>query len=498
MPVPSISATQQALVGQTIDNGSLRLLDILGCGGFGAVFRAIAPKSRGTSATRVFAVKVIAKKSGERGHEQMRELAYHKRVSSHPNIATLHRHFKDSTFIYVVLEAVLGGDLFTAVVDKALFFYDEGLTKKIFVQILDAVAWCHSRGVYHRDLKPENVLLSANGLHAYLTDFGLATENKFSSTFGVGSRAYMSPQVINEDMDEYDYSTPHNDIWALGCIFMNMLAGCGLWKRAVLADRSFMLFLNDPDFLHEALPITKSAGGILRRVFTMDTAKRISLAELRTAVLEIDRLYLTPEELELATEEVQEIADRAIQLRIAAMESETDYNSYIGSSRSRASFGKSQCIDGPTLVNASPSPGPPTVAPPSHPSAISKIGRPASITGATQSCLAPPSLVPALLASQCLIPNVVHSVLDSASSISSTPSTPSETTSSAPITPETHAVADAHVTSGNRSMEDLALPPSAACDGVITSAFKLDDPIPKKARQDADDFMSRILHELRE
>ncbi|KZV64876.1 kinase-like protein, partial [Peniophora sp. CONT] len=292
--------------GQTIDNGSLRLLDTLGCGGFGAVFRAIAPKGRGPSNTRVFAVKVIAKKSDPRAaQEQMRELAYHKRVSSHPNVVTLHRHFSDSTFIYVVLDVVLGGDLFTAIVDKATYYCNEGLTKKIFVQILDAVAWCHSRGVFHRDLKPENVLLSSNGLHAYLTDFGLATENKISKTFGVGSRAYMSPQVINEDLDCDSYSTPHNDIWALGCVLLNMLAGCGLWKRAVYADRTFMLYRQDRNLLHEALPITKSAGRILRRVFTMDPAKRISLAHLRVAVIEVDRLYLTADELNLATEEVQ-------------------------------------------------------------------------------------------------------------------------------------------------------------------------------------------------
>ena len=197
MPVPSVSAAQQTLVGQTIDNGSLRLLDILGCGGFGAVFRAIAPKRHGNS-TRVFAVKVIANKAEERAREeQLRELVYHKRVSSHPNVVTLHRYFNDSSFIFVVLDAVLGGDLFTAVVDKALFFCDEGLTRKVFVQILDAVAWCHSQGVYHRDIKPENILLSGNGLHAYLTDFGLATENEFSRTFGIGSRAYMSPRALS-------------------------------------------------------------------------------------------------------------------------------------------------------------------------------------------------------------------------------------------------------------------------------------------------------------
>ena len=193
MVAPTVSSAQAAMVGKSIDNGSLRLLDIVGCGGFGAVYRAYEPKSY-VNDSKIYAVKVVAKKKEGSGRlTQLRELAFHMEVSFHPHIVSFHRAFSDSENRYIVLEAISGGDLFSAITEKAIYLCEEELTKMVFLQLIDALAFCHAKGIFHRDIKPENVLVSADGRHWYLSDFGLATDSVRSASFKMGSKGYMSP-----------------------------------------------------------------------------------------------------------------------------------------------------------------------------------------------------------------------------------------------------------------------------------------------------------------
>lgn len=187
-----ISQPVHSMVGTVLDGGFLHVLDILGSGGFGVVHRAI---DTSTGHACQVAVKIIQKKRNRKIPRAalLRELALHSHVSDHPNIVTYHRAFEDSQNIYVVCDVHLGGDLFGIVTEKSVYYRNDALIKSAFTQLLDAVIYCHNKGVAHRDLKPENVLCDDDGSKLFLTDFGLATENKFSSTFGVGSSFYMAP-----------------------------------------------------------------------------------------------------------------------------------------------------------------------------------------------------------------------------------------------------------------------------------------------------------------
>jgi serine/threonine protein kinase len=176
------SASATRFLGQTIDNGALRIEAILGAGSFGVVYRAVDTRSGDH-----YAVKRV-----EKTNFVNRETELHKRVSFHPNILTFHREIDAGRYVFFVYD-LCAGDLHS-VIRKFTFVREDELIKSVFVQIIDALDFCHSRGVYHRDLKPENILVSSQtgDIEVFLADFGLATTNKMTAS-SCGTPCYMSP-----------------------------------------------------------------------------------------------------------------------------------------------------------------------------------------------------------------------------------------------------------------------------------------------------------------
>ena len=164
MPYPK-SASQ--FLGQIIDNGALIIVAILGAGQFGVVYRAFD-----TSTGVQYAVKRI---KGRSENNLTCERQLHARVSAHPNALTFHREIHEGSYTFFVYN-LCAGDLYS-VIKKAAFFREDELIKRVFLQIVDALSYCHKRGIYHRDLKPENILVSAESgdIDVFVADFGLAT-----------------------------------------------------------------------------------------------------------------------------------------------------------------------------------------------------------------------------------------------------------------------------------------------------------------------------------
>ena len=176
-------------VGTLIDGGTLELVEILGIGGHAYVYRAI--DTRDHAYERSYAVKCLVT-SGRWAALQreiyIREIALHQIVSAHPGIVTLHRVVEQGDRIYIIMDYAPDHDLSTQI----RYLGDEVLIKDVFLQLLDAVEYCHSLGIYHRDLKSENILCFDNGQIA-IADFGLATTERFSDEFQMGSPHCMSP-----------------------------------------------------------------------------------------------------------------------------------------------------------------------------------------------------------------------------------------------------------------------------------------------------------------
>lgn len=168
----------------------LELTGILGVGAYGVVYSAIDIQTN-----IPYAVKALNKTGlDQRQREfQQREIKLHHMASNHPNVVSLVRIMDSVDCTFVVLEYCPDGDLFSNITERGQFVGNDFLAKRAFLQILDAVQFCHSIGIYHRDLKPENVLVTDHGMTVKLADFGLATTDYYTSDFGCGSTFYMSP-----------------------------------------------------------------------------------------------------------------------------------------------------------------------------------------------------------------------------------------------------------------------------------------------------------------
>lgn len=196
----------QNLIGHRIDNGRLEFVSVLGLGAYGVVYLArdvtidehsatgsSQHRRSGSSASiprpSRYAVKCLNKVGldGRQRSFQRREIALHTLASSHPNVVTLHNVIETPTCIYVVLAYCADGDLFGMITERQRYLGNNELIRSVFLQIIDAVEYCHRLGIYHRDLKPENILCSDDGNTVVLADFGLATAERTSSDFGCGS-----------------------------------------------------------------------------------------------------------------------------------------------------------------------------------------------------------------------------------------------------------------------------------------------------------------------
>ncbi|TFK84504.1 kinase-like protein [Polyporus arcularius HHB13444] len=269
------------------------LVQMLGAGSFGVVYKAVDTRESPDSDSRHRAVKII-RKAGRSPKELAiirREVALHSIVAGHPSIITIHDAIDDDEYFYIMLDYCPGGDLFDHVVDKLTYVNNDELLRRAFVSLIEAVQYCHEHKIAHRDLKPENVLASEDGSKVFLADFGLATVKRMTDEHGSGTSIYMAPECHGKLYGYKPYCTRTADIWALGVIFVNMLSGRNPWEKASMSDLDFAEFIDDPDYLYDALPISEAACDILHDTFALNPLKRITLRKLREAVLNTETFF---------------------------------------------------------------------------------------------------------------------------------------------------------------------------------------------------------------
>jgi serine/threonine protein kinase len=234
--------------------GHYKILSMIGKGGMGEVYLGTD-----TRLGRSVAIKVSSREFNDRFEREARAIS----ALNHPNICTLY----DVGPNYLVMELV-EGELLSKLIERGPLPLDKALSYG--VQIVDALAAAHAKGVIHRDLKPGNIIITRNGVK--VLDFGLAklsTERLSSDSSAsietmtepitragsiLGTLYYMAPeQVEGKETDE------RSDIFSFGIMLYEMITGqrpfSGDTQAAVLAS----LLKDQPPPMSQRQPATPRA-----------------------------------------------------------------------------------------------------------------------------------------------------------------------------------------------------------------------------------------------
>ncbi len=193
------------------------------------------------------AVKVIKKANmTDRDMELTKNEIETLKMCQHPNIIKLLDVFENNDHMYLVMEFLQGGDLFTYL-EKRKFKIPEARARKITHSLAAALYYLHSYGIVHRDLKPENILMTdlTDNADVKLVDFGLSRMMGPSQycTEPYGTIGYVAPEVLQQR--PYGEAV---DIWSLGAITHLMLVACLPFDNDNDAELAKMTISLEPDF----------------------------------------------------------------------------------------------------------------------------------------------------------------------------------------------------------------------------------------------------------
>jgi len=260
-PAPSAPIGDAALEKYAAPNlGMFKLKATLGTGTFGRV-KLVQDKET----KRHHALKIL-KKSEVIRLKQVEHVKNEKHIlmqMHHPFLVNMLGCFQNDRNIYMVLEYVPGGELFSLLRRENKFANDVA----VFYagQIVLAFEYMHSMNIVYRDLKPENLLIGADG-YLKITDFGFAKFVEDRTWTLCGTPEYLAPEIIQ--------SRGHNksvDWWALGILIYEMLAGYppfydetpfGIYQKILKGNIEF------------SRSISKEGRDLIRRLLTADRTKR--------------------------------------------------------------------------------------------------------------------------------------------------------------------------------------------------------------------------------
>uniref|UniRef100_A0A8C9RLV9 cGMP-dependent protein kinase n=1 Tax=Scleropages formosus TaxID=113540 RepID=A0A8C9RLV9_SCLFO len=243
-----------------------KVVTTLGVGGFSRV-ELVQLKS---DPSRSFAMKVLKKRhilnTNQQGHilsERQIMMEAHCRFT-----VRLYCTFRDAKYLYMLMEACLGGELWTLLRDRGSF--DEAATRFFTACVVEALAFLHCQGIIYRDLKPENIILDQHG-YAKLADFGFAKKvglGKKTWTF-CGTPEYVAPEVILNK--GHDISA---DCWSLGILIFELLIGRPPFSESD-PMKTYNVILRGIDMVEFPKKITKSAINLIKRLCRDSPAERL-------------------------------------------------------------------------------------------------------------------------------------------------------------------------------------------------------------------------------
>ncbi|XP_060522449.1 cyclin-dependent kinase-like 1 isoform X2 [Cylas formicarius] len=222
-------------------------VSVVGEGSYGVVM-----KCRHRDTDQLVAVKKFLETEEDATIRRMalREIRMLKRLK-HENLVTMIEVFRHRKRFYLVFEFLEGTVLDE--LEKMPGGLGEERTRERIFQVVRAIGYCHGNNIIHRDVKPENVLVSSQGV-VKLCDFGFARSVNLSGeacTEYVATRWYRAPELL---VGEPVYSSPV-DVWAIGCLFAEMMTGDPLFPGESDIDQLYLIvkMLGKPCARHQQL-----------------------------------------------------------------------------------------------------------------------------------------------------------------------------------------------------------------------------------------------------
>lgn len=259
--------------------GKYELGRTLGEGTFGKVKYAM-----NTETNEAVAIKVLDKEKIQKqnmGNQIKKEISIMKMVK-HEYIVGMIEVLASKTKIFIVLELIVGGELFDKIVtvgklseEQAFFYFD---------QLVEGVEYCHKLGVCHRDLKPENLLLDEHG-DLKISDFGLSSLYVGDAEMDGASRTellhttcgtpnYVAPEVIADQ----GYDGKKADVWSIGVILYVLLAGFLPFDEGTIM--ALFSKIQKAEFTYPKW-FSQEVRALLDQVLVADPKVRISLTQLK-------------------------------------------------------------------------------------------------------------------------------------------------------------------------------------------------------------------------
>jgi eukaryotic-like serine/threonine-protein kinase len=268
------------MVGKTISH--YKITDKLGAGGMGVVYKALDLKLERTVALKFLPTDAAV---SDRDKQSLLREARAASALDHPNIGVIHGIEESEDRQLFIVMGYYEGETLAQKLSRGAIPVCESLD--LAVQIARGLSSAHARNIVHRDVKPSNIIITNHGV-AKIVDFGLArivaTASATQSISSTGTLPYMAPeQILGEAIDQ------RCDIWALGVILIQMIAGSHPFLRPNKGAMTYAI-LNQPPAALEVVP--KAVQPVAYRALSKKPEGRYTrademLRDLEAALVEI-------------------------------------------------------------------------------------------------------------------------------------------------------------------------------------------------------------------
>jgi len=291
-PTETLETPKEELTTGSIFAGRYQIIEVLGKGGMGKVYRALDKKLNEEVALKLVKPEIASdKKTLERFSNELKIA----RKIAHKNVGRVYELMEEKGTHFITMEYVPGEDLKSFI--KRAGPLSAGKTTFIAKQVCEGLAEAHKLGVVHRDLKPQNIMIDKEG-NSRIMDFGIARSLKAKGITDagvmIGTPEYMSPEQV--DAKETDQ---RSDIYSLGVILYEMVTGRAPFEGDTplsIAVKQKTETPEDPRKLNSQIPVDLS--NVILRCMEKNKEKRYqSAGELHSELINIEKGIPTTERI---------------------------------------------------------------------------------------------------------------------------------------------------------------------------------------------------------